>query len=191
MNEPKFKVGDKVFTDNVIGEVTEVYYIGEKPRYRIKAPNVEICTFGEGCEIVDGVCFSDGADIEERYAESVKDEVPDEEKRTQAYPADFIEFVCNKLDEVKELFRRKNQQYSVGADPLANFRAGALLRAGNDSYAEMYEEAKNYRRKHVVHVERNGIDGDKGDESLDDTIVYSAIMAYMRHCHEQEVAQNE
>lgn len=191
MNEPKFKVGDKVFTDNIIGEVTDVYYIGEKPRYRIKTPNVEICTFGEGCKIVDGVCFFDGADIEERYAESVKDEVPDEEKRTQAYPADFIEFVCNKLDKVKELFRRKNQQYSVGADPLANFRAGALLRAGNDSYAEMYEEAKNYRRKHVVHIERNGIAADKGDESLDDTIVYSAIMAYMRHCREQEVAQNE
>lgn len=100
--------------------------------------------------------------------------------------ADFTHFVCKKLDEVKELFQRKNQQYSVGADPLANFRAGALLRAGNDSYAEMYEEAKNYRRKHVVHIERNGIAADKGDESLDDTIVYSAIMAYMRHCHEQE-----
>jgi hypothetical protein len=98
----------------------------------------------------------------------------------------FVDYVCNKLDEVKELFRRKNQQYSVGADPLANFRAGALLRAGNDSYAEMYEEAKNYRRKHVVHIERNGIDADKGDESLDDIIVYSAIMAYMRYCHEQE-----
>lgn len=100
-------------------------------------------------------------------------------------------FICNKLDALKELFKRKNQQYSVGTDPLANFRAGALLRAGNDSYAEMYEEAKNYRRKHVVHIERNGIDADKGDESLDDIIVYSAIMAYMRYCHEQEVAQNE
>lgn len=98
----------------------------------------------------------------------------------------FVDYVCNKLDEVKELFRRKNQQYSVGADPLANFRTGALLRAGNDSYAEMYEEAKDYQRKHVVHIERNGIDADKGDESLDDIIVYSAIMAYMRHCYEQE-----
>lgn len=78
-----------------------------------------------------------------------------------------------------------------GADPLANFRTGALLRAGNDSYTEMYEEAKNYRRKqHVVHIERNGIAADKGDESLDDTIVYSAIMAYMRHCHEQELSND-
>ena len=98
----------------------------------------------------------------------------------------FISFVCKKLDDLKALFKRKNQQYSVGADPLANFRAGALLRAGNDSYAEMYEEAKDYQRKHVVHIERNGIDADKGDESLDDIIVYSAIMAYMRYCYEQE-----
>lgn len=104
--------------------------------------------------------------------------------------ADFTHFVCKKLDAVKALFERKNQQYSVGGDPLANFRAGALLRAGNDSYAEMYEEAKNYRRKHVVHIERNGIAADKGDESLDDTIVYSAIMAYMRHCHEQELSND-
>lgn len=50
-------------------------------------PNVEICTFGEGCKIVDGVCFSDGADIEERYAESVKNEVPDEEVPKELHPA--------------------------------------------------------------------------------------------------------
>lgn len=87
MSEPKFKVGDKVFTDNVIGEVTEVYYIGKKPRYRIKTPNVEICAFGEGCKIVDSVCFSDGADIEERYAESVRNEVSDEEVPKELHPA--------------------------------------------------------------------------------------------------------
>lgn len=87
MSEPKFKVGDKVFTDNVIGEVTEVYYVGEKPRYRIKTPNVEICTFGEGGKIVDGVCFSEGAYIEERYAELFKDEVPDEEVSKELHPA--------------------------------------------------------------------------------------------------------
>lgn len=70
---------------------------------------------------------------------------------------EFVEYVCKMLDDAKALFIVKNKQYSVGDDPLANFRAGALLRAGNDSYAEMYEEAKNYRRKHIVHIERNGI----------------------------------
>ena len=189
MNEPKFKIGDKVFVKGEIREVMPTLK-GHAQMYGIRLENGSVISQDE-TDLYLVFAFKDGADLEEQYAEQVKDEVPDEEKRTQAYPADFIEFVCNKLDEVKELFRRKNQQYSVGADPLANFRAGALLRAGNDSYAEMYEEAKNYRRKHVVHIERNGIAADKGDESLDDTIVYSAIMAYMRHCHEQEVAQNE
>ena len=86
MNEPKFKVGDKVFTDNIIGEVTDVYYIGEKPRYRIKTPNVEICTFGEDYKIVDGVCISEDAYYEERYAELFKDEVPDEEVPEELEP---------------------------------------------------------------------------------------------------------
>lgn len=111
----------------------------------------------------------------------------DTDARTQqvAQEQSFVNFVCNVLDKQKELFRRKNSQYAAGGDPLSNFRAGARLRAGVDSWAEMYEEAKNYRRKHVVHVERNGIDGDKVDESLDDIIVYSAIMLYM-HAHRQE-----
>ena len=179
MSEPKFKVGDEVL---VKGRIIE------------KIPTLV------DCDQMYGIRFDDGAVISQSEGcllynfGKIKPVAPlcdftingQERKRR-----DFIDFVCNKLDGVKELFRRKNQQYSVGADPLANFRAGALLRAGNDSYAEMYEEAKNYRRKHVVHIERNGIAADKGDESLDDTIVYSAIMAYMRHCHEQEVAQNE
>lgn len=186
MSEPKFKVGDIVKLNDGVGEVMAIIRGGDNVYYNIKHSTGKLFIHHESeCHKTDNV-FTDGADIKERYNEQVKNEVPDEEKRTQAYPADFIEFVCNKLDKVKELFRRKNQQYSVGTDPLANFRAGALLRAGNDSYAEMYEEAKNYRRKHVVHIERNGIAADKGDESLDDTIVYSAIMAYMRHCHEQE-----
>jgi hypothetical protein len=114
-----------------------------------------------------------------------------DELKVADHTNEFIEFVCNKLDEVKELFKRKNRQYSVEGDPLANFRAGALLCDGSDSFAAMYEEAKGYRRKHIVHIERNGIDANKGDESLDDIIVYSAIMAYMRHCYEQEAMQNE
>lgn len=173
MSEPKFKVGDKVMLESgSVGEIINNIMCSDgKWYYRIQIHPTQTDIWAENkIELVRDY-FSDGADIEEKW--------------TQA-PVDFIDFVCNKLNEVKELFQRKNQQYSVGADPLANFRAGALLRAGNDSYAEMYEEAKNYRRKHVVHIERNGIAADKGDESLDDTIVYSAIMAYMRHCHEQE-----
>lgn len=93
---------------------------------------------------------------------------------------EFTDFVCNTLDELKKLFLAKNAQYSTEDDPLANFSAGASLRTGEEpSYAEMYEEAKNYRRKHVVHIERHGINADKAVESLKDTAIYSVIMMYM------------
>lgn len=95
---------------------------------------------------------------------------------------EFVDYVCNTLDELKKLFLAKNAQYSTDSDPLANFRAGALLRGADDSWAEMYEEAKNYRRKHVVHIERHGIDADKGMESLKDTAIYSVIMMFMCKC---------
>lgn len=156
MHEPKFKVGDKVYH--------KVFGYGE-----ITSNNGDVYTV-EFTYSVQATCKD--YELSKEFINISTDK--------------FIGFVCNKLDKVKELFCRKNQQYSVGADSLANFRTGALLRAGNDSYAEMYEEAKDYQRKHVVHIERNGIDADKGDESLDDIIVYSAIMAYMRYCHEQE-----
>lgn len=158
MNKPKFKIGDKVYHK----------------------------VFGYG-EILDTSNNGDVYTVEFMYGgQSTCKDYELSKEFINISDDKFISFVCNKLDKVKELFLRKNQQYSVDGDPLANFRAGALLCDGSDSYAEMYEEAKGYRRKHVVHIERNGIDADKGDESLDDTIVYSAIMAYMRHCYEQE-----
>lgn len=93
---------------------------------------------------------------------------------------EFTDFVCGTLDELKKLFLAKNRQYSTDTDPLANFSAGASLRTGEEpTFAEMYEEAKNYRRKHVVHIERHGIDADKAVESLMDTAIYSVIMMYM------------
>lgn len=174
MSEPKFKVGDEVLVKGRIIEKIPTL-VGREQMYGIRFDDGAVIRQSEGCLLYN---FGKIKPVAPLCGFTIKGQ---ERKRS-----DFVDFVCNKLDEVKELFRRKNQQYSVGADPLANFRAGALLRAGNDSYAEMYEEAKNYRRKHVVHIERNGIAADKGDESLDDTIVYSAIMAYMRYCYVQE-----
>lgn len=108
---------------------------------------------------------------------------------------EFADFVCETFDELKNLFLAKNRQYSTGTDPLANFRTGAKLRSGKNNYTEMYEEAKNYRRKHVVHIERHGIDAEKAVESLMDTAVYSVIMAYLVYLARKEGeidgAQNE
>ena len=159
MSEPKFKIWEKVKLESgEIGTVVDSF----------------------GCESTDTWFYRIQKGLFEIVVANEKNLKPCVEQKTS-----FVDFVCGKLDELKELFRRKNAQYSVDDDPLANFRAGARLRAGTDSWAEMYEEAKNYRRKHVVHVERNGIDGDKVDESLTDIIVYSAIMLYM-HEHRQE-----
>ena len=92
--------------------------------------------------------------------------------------ADFVGFVTQKFDEMKELFIKKNEQYGTG-DPLANFRTAALMHSGEDSYGAMYEEAKAFMRKHIAHIENNGIGGAKVAESLGDVMVYSNIMMYM------------
>lgn len=91
---------------------------------------------------------------------------------------DFVEFICQQLDELKEQLRAKHEQYSTG-DALANFRRGALLNVGDDSYPAMYEEAKAYARKHIAHVYAHDINGAKVDESLKDIALYSLIELYM------------
>lgn len=91
---------------------------------------------------------------------------------------DFVEFICQHLDELKEQLRAKHEQYSTG-DALANFRRGALLSAGDGSYPAMYEEAKAYARKHIAHVYAHDINGVKVDESLKDIALYSLIELYM------------
>ena len=73
---------------------------------------------------------------------------------------DFVEFICQQLDELKDQLRAKHEQYSTG-DALANFRRGALLNVGDDSYPAMYEEAKAYARKHIAHVYAHDINGVK------------------------------
>jgi hydroxymethylpyrimidine/phosphomethylpyrimidine kinase len=92
--------------------------------------------------------------------------------------ADFVRFVTHKFDEMKELFIKKNEQYGTG-DPLANFRTAALMHSGEASYEAMYEEAKAFMRKHIAHIENNGIGGANVAESLGDVMVYCNIMKYM------------
>lgn len=107
---------------------------------------------------------------------------------------EFIQFVCNTFDELKELFLKKNTQYGGGSsyDPLQIFELGAAMHKGSclsldngDRYRHMYEEAKGYERKHVAHVMGNDISAAKVDESLKDIAVYSVIELYMIHKHKQ------
>lgn len=89
------------------------------------------------------------------------------------------EFVCQQLGELEKLFKKKHEQYSAGADELANFRRGALLNGRMDDAEGMFEELKAYMAKHIAFVYTHDIHGDKITESLKDIAVYSLIGLYM------------
>jgi len=89
------------------------------------------------------------------------------------------EFVCQQLGEMEKLFTEKHEQYSSGADELANFRRGALLNGRGDDAEGMFEELKAYMAKHIAFVYTHDIHGDKITESLKDIAVYSLIGLYM------------
>lgn len=91
---------------------------------------------------------------------------------------EFISFIDDELERVGDLFAEKQQQYSAGADPLSNFRTGALLEHRDGSYEKMYEVAKGYLNKHIAFLYDHGI-VDKTEESLRDMVVYGLIMLYM------------
>ena len=88
-------------------------------------------------------------------------------------------FVCQQLDELEALFKKKHEQYSAGADELANFRRGALLNGRTDDAEGMFEELKAYMAKHIAFVYTHDIHGEKIAESLKDIAVYSLIGLYM------------
>lgn len=89
------------------------------------------------------------------------------------------EFMYSQLDELEALFKKKHEQYSAGADELANFRRGALLNGRADDAEGMFEELKAYMAKHIAFVYTHDIHSDKITESLKDIAVYSLIGLYM------------
>ncbi len=101
---------------------------------------------------------------------------------------EFTSFIDDELERVGNLFAEKQQQYSAGADPLSNFRTGALLEHRDGSYEKMYEVAKGYLNKHIAFLYDHGI-VDKTEESLRDMVVYGLIMLYMVKKHKEWLAQ--
>lgn len=91
---------------------------------------------------------------------------------------EFTSFIDDELERVGDLFAEKHQQYAAGADPLSNFRTGALLEHRDGSYEKMYEVAKGYLNKHIAFIYDHGI-VDKTEESLRDMVVYGLIMLYL------------
>lgn len=96
------------------------------------------------------------------------------------------EFVCQQLGEMEKLFTEKHEQYSSGADELANFRCGALLNGRTDDAEGIFEELKAYAAKHIAFVYTHDIHGDKITESLKDIAVYSLIGLYMAELAKEE-----
>ena len=101
------------------------------------------------------------------------------------------EFVYGQLDELEALFKKKHEQYSSGADELANFRCGALLNGRSDDAEGMFEELKAYMAKHIAFVYTHDIHGDKITESLKDIAVYSLIGLYMAKQEDEEHSLND
>lgn len=97
------------------------------------------------------------------------------------YETSLAEQVSDLCDETKSLFAKKNKQYGHKDDEYANFRAGANLHYGRCELPEMFEELKNYCRKHVAFVDGADIREPKVEESLRDIIVYSMIAITMIH----------
>lgn len=98
---------------------------------------------------------------------------------------EFVGFVCKTLNELKEQFIKKQQQYKTNTDPLSNFKLGAALKNGNADMPSMYECAKDYALKHVAHVYGHDINGKQVDESLKDIAIYSVIELYMLEKHKK------
>ena len=101
---------------------------------------------------------------------------------------EFTSFIDDDLERVADLFAEKQQQYSAGADPLSNFRTGALLEHRDGGYDMMYDVAKGYLNKHIAFLYDHGI-ADKTEESLRDMVVYGLIMLYMVKKHKEWLAQ--
>ena len=96
------------------------------------------------------------------------------------------EFMYSQLEELEALFKKKHEQYSSGADELANFRCGALLNGRTDDAEGMFEELKAYAAKHIAFVYTHDIHGEKIAESLKDIAVYSLIGLYMAELAKEE-----
>lgn len=100
---------------------------------------------------------------------------------------EFTSFIYSELTSVGNLFDEKHKQYSTHADPLANFRTGALLEYNEAGYDMMYEVAKEYLNKHIAFIYGHNIE-DKTEESLHDMVVYGLIMLYMVKKHKEWLA---
>lgn len=101
----------------------------------------------------------------------------------------FADFISDQLKGQEKLFQLKNKQYGT-KDPLANFKNGAALSFGSTENKYLFEEAKNYCKKHIAHVfgKDQTINEPGINESLKDISLYSLILLYIWQCEQEKTS---
>lgn len=92
----------------------------------------------------------------------------------------FEQEIVNVLDEIKELFLRKNAGYNGNGNPLLNFQTGARLLYGSDGFIGCFEALKAYTAKHISNVYTHTIQAPNLEESMKDIATYMVIGTVMK-----------
>lgn len=134
MKKPKYKIGQVVEVENAgTGVVEDVYECCKKWRYKVIRENTTTCAFEDIIKPVN--VFKDGADLEEQYAEQVKEENGQANDDPVNHPShytqggieciealkaatvgmDGIEAVCT-ANAIKYLWRQKRKKQGTGPE---------------------------------------------------------------------------
>ena len=95
------------------------------------------------------------------------------------------------MDEIGDLFLRKNKNYNPGSDPLLNFRRGGMIRHGDNDFYGCYEALKDYCTKHIVNAMSKDIMAPDLADSTRDIAVYMIIATTMKRLWEKEHGSKE
>lgn len=100
----------------------------------------------------------------------------------------FEQEVVDVIEEVKDLFLRKNRSYNSNENPMVNFGIGGLLLYGDTTFIGRFEALKSYMTKHIANIYGHNIAMPGIDESMRDIATYMVIGAVMKRMYERELA---
>lgn len=103
----------------------------------------------------------------------------------------FEEEVVGVIEEVKDLFLRKNRAYNSGENPMVNFSIGGLLLFGDAGNIGRFEALKSYMTKHIANVYGHNISMPGIDESMCDIATYMIIGTVMKRIFDREMAARQ
>ncbi|MDW7668057.1 MAG: hypothetical protein SCJ93_04475 [Bacillota bacterium] len=96
------------------------------------------------------------------------------------------------LNDIENMFTTKNDQYGSKQeqDEFYNFRQQALRTFGNDDPESMYKILKILVDKHLVTLNKNGLDDSNFEERCIDVIVYHIIAIFMHRLKNEKAKDN-